>query len=258
MKTLRGGSGLGDAVYAQAVARHLVRKGERIAVRTSWPDVFKPLGDAVRIEPFSRLPVAYLAHYSMRKRFTETDQFEDVCIQAGIREPVELRLDWKPTNHALIDGLRKPGKPIVCVQLPRSPMGRTDGFGGELLPNCAVIQRMIDSLKGRALIVQIGSGRPLFNFTGVDIDLANKTTVADLIDVASAADGFLGYVSFIVPLAESLGKPAMLVWSSRGLASQVTFIKTVTPSKVLHKPSSLHVVDNWPQAKIDEAMHEFL
>lgn len=257
MKSIRGGAGLGDALYVQSVARHLVRRGEMLQVCTKWPDAFRPLGDAVATAPFRRNNIDYLAHYSLRKRFPDTKQFEDCCIQAGVHGPVELKLDWRETS-AIGRQIKDAGRPILCVQMPRAPMGRLDGFGKELLPDFCVIQRMIDAVKDRALILQIGSGAPLFKFSGIDVDLANKTTVCELLDVAAVADGFIGYCSFIVPLAESLDKPALLVWSDKGLKSGNPYVRQITPEKVLFKPSSRHVVDMWPQAKIDEALHDLL
>jgi hypothetical protein len=93
----------------------------------------------------------------------------------------------------------------------------------------------------------------LHQFTGIDIDLANKTTVSDLFDVATKAVAFLGYVSFIVPLAESLSKPALLVWSRRGLSAPHQFVRVITPQKVLHKPSSRFVWDDATEQELNEA-----
>ena len=249
--------GLGDALYLQSVVRHLVSKGQRLQVACEWPDVFRPLGDAIKIIPFTRQGIHILAHYSLRKGKTETSQFQDCCIQAGITEPVEMRLDWTPRNADLIEHLRSFGRPILCVQLPRSPMGRTDGFGAELLPDCDVIQAAIDRLKGRALIVQIGSGRPLHKFSGIDVDLSNVTTVSDVLDIASIADAFLGYCSFIIPLAESFSKPCLAIWSRRGLRSGHPFIARITPRKIISKPTTRWVIDDEPE-KLDEALHGFL
>lgn len=244
--------GLGDAIYVQAVARHLVMRGERLKVCTAWPDVFRPLGDMVTFAPFTRQGIDILAHYSIRKP-QQTTQFQDVCLQAGIQEPVELRLDWKPTTSIYF-----PRRPVICVQLPRTPMNRTDGFGKELLPDCRVIQRMIDEIQGRALIVQIGSGEPLFKFSGIDINLSNRTTVCELIDVALAADAFIGYVSFILPLAESLGKPVLLVWSARGLKCGTTYVRQITPEKLLHSKSSRYVLDTAPEQEVRDAVNALL
>lgn len=255
MRRIRSGMGLGDSLYLQAVARHFVKRGESLEVCSAWPDVFRPLGDKVRIAPFSRERIQILAHYSLRKMRTDSNQFEDCCIQAGIKEPVEFRLDWQPLNHRLIAQIRSPWKPILCVQLPRNPMGRTDGFGRELLPDCTVIQTLIDKLKSRYYVIQIGAGDPLHQFTGIGLNLANKTSVSDLIDVAYASDLFLGYCSFMVPLAESLNKPAIFVWSRKGLKSRQPFISRITPQKILHRTSSRWVVDD---QSTDEVLNGFL
>lgn len=247
MKSIRCGMGLGDSLYLQSVARWFVQRGEYMHIASAWPDVFLPLAHGSKVVPFRRNNIDVLAHYSLRKKFTHTDQFEDCCIQAGIKELVELKLDWTVTDSELVDRLRQRGKPIVCVQLPRNPMNRQDGFGAELLPDCGAIQRAIDSIQGRATIVQVGGGKSLYDFRGIDIDLANKTNLKQLIDVASVADSFLGYCSFLVPLAEGFDKPALFVWSRRGLSAKHPYIRQITPKKILHKDSSLHVFDDQKQ-----------
>lgn len=209
------------------------------------------------VVPFTRIGIDILAHYSLRKQHKDTSQFKDCCLQAGISEPVELKLDWVPKNIELIASLQR-GKPIVIVQLPRNPMGRTDGFGKELMPDCRVIQKLINHVKDRATIVQIGAGAPIYRFEGIDIDLANKTSVRDLLDVASAADGFIGYCSFIVPLAESLDKPGLFVWSRKGLNLNQPYIKAITPKKILEKTTSKFLIDDCTDDEIRQAAEVFL
>lgn len=255
MKSIRGGRGLGDSIYVQSVVRHLLSHGhERLAVRADWPDVFRPLGARVDVTPFSKSNVDILAHYSARKAIVGTTQFQDCCASAGIHEPVELQLDWALTAEPLVRGDR----PIALVQLPRSPMGRKDGFGADLLPDCRAIQEVIDELRKRALVVQVGAGEPLFRFKRLDVDLANSTTVAQMFDLASVASAFVGYCSFFVPLAESLGKRALFVWSRRGLKTGHPFITRITPQKVLHKPSSAWILDNAQPDALREAANALL
>lgn len=256
MRSIRGGMGIGDAIYLAAVVRHLVAGGQRLEVCTAWPEVFATYADFIKLSPFRRSPIDVLAHYSRRRNW-RTRQFQDVCIQAGIGDAVDLRLDWTVTDTALTQRLLSDGRPIVCLQLPRAPMGRTDGVGLELLPDCRRVQDIIDRLDRRALVVQVGSGRPLFKFSGIDVDLRDETTVSQLIDVASVSSGMLGYVSFIVPLAEALLKPALLVWSKRGLRSSTGFVRQITPAKILERASSMHVVDNCSPQELDAAAERF-
>lgn len=242
VKSIRCGRGLGDSIYLQSVVRHLLAKGARLRVKSDYPEVFRSL--PVEVVPFSRTS-DMTAHYSARKGVEGTTQFEDCCRAAGISEPVEMRLDWTAGNQALVDRVLAHGKPVAVVSLPRSPMGRSDGFGAELLPDCRVIQEHIDALAKTHTIVQVGAGEPLYRFKRISIDLANRTTVGELIDVASVADRFLGYCSFLVPLAESFHKPALFVWSHKGLHSRHLYVRRITPQKVLHrKDTSRWVLDS--------------
>lgn len=257
MLSVRSGKGLGDAIYLYAIARHLVARGEQLEVCTLWPDVFRALADRIRLSPWRRERIDAIAHYIARKRIQGTDQFVDCCINMGITEPVAFRLDWTPVNKLLVAKLRTVRKPIVIVQLPREPMGRSDGFGLDLLPDGAALQRAVDAIGSRAFKVQVGKGKPLFRLEGLDLDLANQTSVTDLLDVASIAAGALGYCSFIVPLAEALNKPALLVWSRRGLRSREEFIRQITPGKVLHRPASRAVMDDCSDQEMGQAADAF-
>ena len=243
MKSIRCGRGFGDSLYLQSVVRHLLSQGAPgMRVASDWPDVFQPLGRRVEVMPFTRR-VDICAHYVTRKGIETTTQFQDCCIRAGIEAPAELKLDWQVKNAGLAGKVMESGRPVMVVQLPRSPMGRTDGFGKTLLPDGRAIQALIDESRGSHFVVQIGAGQPLFKLRGLDLDLANKTSVAETIDVVSVADRCLGYPSFLVPLAESLDKPALFVWSARGLRDGQPFIRSITPTKLLHKASSQSVID---------------
>ena len=245
MKSIRSGRGLGDSLYLQSVARAL---NQPLHILSDWPELFK----GYQVSPHSRR-ADLVSHYVVRKGAKGTSQFQDMCISVGLPTTVDLRLDWVPSPAGL-----PTGKPIVCVQLPRAPMGRSDGFGACLLPDCQAIQTAINAIAGKATIVQIGAGQPLFNFSGIDIDLSNRTTVAQLLDVACAAYAFIGYPSFIVPLAESLSKPALLVWSRCGLNHRDAFLNRVPPAKILHKPTSKHVIDDAAKVHIEGAANGLL
>lgn len=234
MKAVRAGSGLGDSIYLASIARHLVEKGEGVEVCSDWPDVFRYLD--VKVSPFRRGEVDIIAHYTQGKQRNNTDQFQDMCIRAGLSRDIELRLDWRPVGT-------RPDKlqPFVLVHLPRRPMDRSDGFGDELLPRQGAYQAAIDAVREEFTTVMVGRGDAVYPVS-VDIDLSNNTTISDVIDLAYASSGMLGYVSFFVPLAESLAKPALFVWARRGLESQRDYIRTITPKKILR--GSRHVMDD--------------
>lgn len=256
-KKIRAGRGLGDAIYLQSVVRYYVQKNQPLIVVTDWPDVFYSLKDKVSFIPFTRQYIDIIAHYSGRKSFKDTTQFKDCCLQAGIFEPVKLKIDWQPINLELINQL-KSDKPIIVVQMPRKPMGRNDNFGIDLLPNQKAMQQVIDLVKDKFTIVQIGKGKPVYKLEGIDIDLTDKTSVTDLYDIAYIADGFIGYCSYLVPLAESFGKKGLYVWASKGLKSAEQYINTITPEKILYNSNSMFLMDNWEESKIKEVVDDFL
>lgn len=259
MRAIRSGKGLGDNFYLQSIARHLVGRGEEVEVCTHWPDVFRPIKDKVTLSPWRRDRIDLVAHYIERKGIGDTDQFVDCCIRCGIGERIPLSIDWAPVNRGLVDRFRSFRKPVIVVQMPREPMGRTDGYGLDLLPDCRAIQRIIDRVGNAATFVQVGAGQPMFRFNGLHVDLANQTSVLDLIDVAWAADAALGYCSFIVPMAESLRKPTLLVWSRRGLRSRNEFIRRITPNKIVHRPETTHVVvDDADDDELNKVTDAFL
>jgi hypothetical protein len=259
MKSIRGGKGLGDSLYLQGVVRHMLENGHKqIKVYSNHADVFLPLGDRVVVKPFQRNGADIIAHYVSRKHIEGTSQFEDSCISAGIKVPVEFRIDWRtPTDGPAVE-LQKHGKPIILVQLPRSPMDRKDGYGKEILPDCRTIQKCIDRLAGRALIVQIGAGQALYKFDGLDVDLANRTSIVELMDLAAVAHGFLGYCSFMIPLAESFRKPALFVWSRKCIQSSDRFLRLLTGDKVLHGDKSKYIMDDCDDETLDAAIEELI
>ena len=104
--------------------------------------------------------------------------------------------------------------------------------------------------------VRIGRGYQLYPLP-VDLDLNDKTSVSDLLDLGSICDGAVGQCSYIIPLAELFDKRLMIVWASKGLASQDMIIKTVTPEKILSKQTSQYVIDDWDDFDIRHHAYEF-
>jgi hypothetical protein len=247
MPTVRAGRGLGDSIYLQSVVRELARaSGLRWRVRSDYPDVFLPLGDSVNVIPFGRDGVTLVAHYTTRKHILGSSQFEDMCIAARIDRRTRLVLGWQLRQTPLVEALRRVDRPIVVVGLPRTPMGRTDGFGIEIMPRPAALQSALDLVRQDAYIVQIGSGPAMFELQGIDCDLANRTSIADVLDVAMLAAGFYGFPSFLIPLAESVGRPCFVVWSRRIATAGSAFIRSITPGKLLQRHESTYGHDDDP------------
>lgn len=256
MISIRGGRGLGDALYVRPVVEHFVRLGEQVAVRSDYADVF--VGSGAKVEPFCRPGATVVAHYVSRKQF-QTNQWEDVCISAGV-PGLELSFRWEVKNHLLARDLlaMAKGRPIVMVNGGRPPMNRADGFGDEMLPRRAAFDAVLDALReAGCFLVEVGKGAELYPLTA-DVDLADRTTVSDLLDIAWIAHGLVGQCSFMIPLAEAFDKPLLVVWASRGLVSKEPFIRQCRPEKILSKATSRFVMDDWPVEQIQEVARDAL
>jgi len=257
-----GNKGLGDSIYLQSVVRYFVQQGYYVEACSRWPEIFLPLKDRVKVVPFRRDRIDRIAHYSIRMQHNfSTDQFTDCCIQADIKEPVELKLDWTITNPKLVDFVKREakGKPIILVQIPREPMARKDNWARDLLPREEAYNKAIRAVSDRALIVQVGNkDYPVYDLKNVDVDLSDRTSISDLLDLAMTCDAMLGYVSYFVPLAESFDKKLLCVWSRKGLVSRTEYLRKLTPQKIFHKRSCSAVMDDDSGDGIAEAARALL
>lgn len=256
---IRSGRGLGDSLYLQSIARHLVGEGRRPLVVSDWPAIFDRLD--VPVVPFRRSGVDIVAHYVTRKEMPGSTIFEDMCIAAEVPRNIPLRLERPIVDRNLVADvlLAAGGRPIVLVQQVREPFGRSDGYGMDLLPRFGAVQKIIDRLKEYVFLVEVGAGTSIHEFRYIGLNLVGRTSVSQLLDLARSASGLLGYCSFFVPLAESLSKPSLLIWSARGLRSPVPYIRSITPTKILHRPDlSRWVLDECSESELCRAADAFL
>lgn len=235
--------------------RHLIAARNEVIVLSDFPDVFRGL--AARVVGFRREHCDVIAHYAAFKAETRTNQWEDVCRSAKINVPFHFD-DWQVRDRALVNEVRERAgqRPLVLVHGGREPMGRTDRFGIELLPERAAFATALDALRRDCFLVQIGHGAKLY-LLDTDWDLNGNTTVADLLDLASVCAGVVAQCSFCVPLAEAFDKPLLAIWASRGLRSATPFIRQTTPQKVLSKTSSRFVRDDETAETIGECARAF-
>ena len=223
---VRSGSGIGDNLYGQAIAREL-SKIKDVEVCTNFPELYPY---PVKFSEFSRHNIDVIAHYSGRRR-EPTNQWEDVQITSGVK--ATLTIDWEPRNLTLLDSLPEE---FVLVIGGRLPMGRKDGYGLPLLPSQAVFNRELRKVGLPA--VSIGRGDRVYPVE-VDIDLDNKTSLSDILDIAWKAKVCFGQIGTLVPLAEIFDKPATFIWSSRQPNHENWVINHLTPEKVLSKPAKV-------------------
>lgn len=251
---IRCGQGLGDAVYLQAVVGYLIKNGQQnLEVCTNWPDVFEHLephavtgkdnvrrvvnpGGKFDIVPFSRMRIDFVAHYTGRKQVAGTSQMEDCFISATLSHKVTPELNWKVTDQALVDSIKKEAgaRRIIFFQHLRPAMDRKDGFGNEMIPTPNSIRDVLNAMKreGDTFVVKVGLGESLDD-VGYDLDLRNKLSVKQLLDVATVADLFVGQCSLIIPISECLQVPSVIVFGHGIRTSQHPFIRSICPEKLL-------------------------
>lgn len=241
MRVVRGGRGLGDALYVRPVTDYLLRTRMRVKVLTDYPDVYR--GSRVIIAPFQRVRVDVCAHYVGGKGRAGTTQWEDVCSAAGV-PLLPLAFPWTVRNPAMVAGLRAQagGRPLVLVHGGRAPMGRTDGFGMELMPVKSAFDAVLDELRS-CLLVQVGKANELYRLD-CEVNLNGSTSVSDVLDLGVSCDAVVAQCSFAVPLAEVFGKPLLAVWGSAHERSRELFVRQTTPYKVLSASDDRFVWDD--------------
>lgn len=253
MKRIRGGSGLGDSIYIRPIAEYFISIGEQVVVCSDYADIFK--GSGAKVEGFRRDRVDVVAHYVNGKSDQTTNQWQDICKSAKVSAP--MHFEWDLQNNTLVKDLQEKadGRPIILVHGGRVPMGRTDGFGMELLPNKKVFNDVLSEFDD-CFLVLVGKGEQSYKLN-VDIDLNGKTSVSDIFDIAKISRAVVGQCSFAIPLAECLGKPLLAIWSSAAANSNHAYIKTITPKKILSKSSSKYIFDDWEPQRIKDTANAF-
>ena len=249
MRAIRCASGLGDSVYLRAIADYLASSGEPITALSNYPEIFA--GSPCRVEPFRRERVDIVAHYVMGKGNPGTTQWDDVRIAAGVAHPIPLAFDWRIQNGELVDGLREraDGLPVVLVQGGRTPMARTDGFGKELLPDRQAFEATLEPIRAHSYLVAVGKAEPIYQVP-VDEDLTGKTSVSDLLDLFKTCDGAVAQVGYAVPMAEIFDRPLLVVWADSGIKSREPYVAQIKPAKILSKPTSSFVMDDWEPERL--------
>ena len=256
MIRIRSGRGVGDALYLSAIARYLVSTGKRVTVLTDHPDVF--LGSGVEVQPFTREGNPRVAHYTSTMSDASITQFQAMLRLAGMPPDVPLRIAWQQRNPSLVQRIRAQaaGRPLILVHGGRHPMNRTDNYSIDLMPRHQAFECALAAL-GDCYRVRFGNPPHLYPLP-VDADLNGSTSVADLLDLASIADGIVAQCSFAVPLAEVFSRPLLAIWASAGLQSKTTYLRTITPKKVLHNARSRFVMDDSEDEVIQEAARALL
>lgn len=263
--TVRSGSGIGDNIYLHSIVRHLaIQNPEKIySVRTKYPDLFRCLPGNVKTEEFSKVACAVVAHYSNRKNIKQTDQYQDMLINAGLSIDLPMTTDWRIQNQSFIDHIvnEANGRPIILTQPIRLPMGRDDQFGLEIMPNASKYDHGLKMLKRElnAYVIMIGTSHARNIIpSSVDLDLLNKTRIHTIMDLGKIAFMTYGQCSQMIPLGEIYNNPVMVGWGHNVTRSKDVYVRTILPEKILHGEKSSYFYDDWSDEKIENKMKDFV
>lgn len=234
---LNSPKGLGDAIHVRAVVLHLLKQGEEITVFTLWPDVFDNLPVSVRPADEAKqhldLTSARACVQCMVPHIRGLSQFRNVCLQAGILEPIDLDIEWSARNSPLLDGvLSKADRPILIFQ----PLKRVNNEEDELRrPNVDAFDRLIAGHEDH-FTVRIGHPQFVEDMPiACDLDLFGKLSVTDAIDLVTIADLVCSEPSYLGILAQAFDKKLECLFSARGLRSKVKSVAGATPERLFHK-----------------------
>lgn len=195
------------------------------------------MAGSVEFADFRRNDIDIVAHYA-NDRFSKFNQWEDVQNRAKVK--AELKLDWTVVNPEIIEKYEK-YRPIVFVNGGRHPMDRTDGFADSIIPDGKAFNKHLKQLRQDFTAIYVGNGKQFYDID-CDFDLSGKTSVTDLIDLATISDFFYCQCSFTTILAESLDKPCLTMFTARPQSDRI--LKTITPKKILCKKTDYYMYDD--------------
>jgi hypothetical protein len=246
VKDLIGPRGLGDALLVRAVALEWLARGEQVTVYTLWPMIFEDLPITIKGQP-ERTGDEDISHciacfHCRRPEVVPLDMFTRICHQAGLFEPVELRIDWKPTNAKIRDRvLRKAnGRKVLIYQPPKIATGGEQALYN---PPADVFHRWLEE-RGDYYRIKVGhkSAAHELPHAPCELNLFNLTTIKDVLDLATVGDLFFSQVCYLPTLAECLDKPSVTMFTRRQLEAKAARVRNLNPETFLHKRHLSEVV----------------
>ena len=242
---IRGPSGLGDAMYMAVIGKYYTEKGNDVEICTKWADLYRVLG--LRTLPHQKAFGDIQASYGGRKKNTDTNQYQDLCIASGIKDYPVFKIEWPVQSPALIKMIRKESenKKICIVGAPYKPFGRDDGFGVELEINYDIFEEIMKTYNKQIFFILTGT-KATRKLNYANFDLVDQTSVCDLMDISSIANLFLTQVGHLLPIGECLGKPVACFFSKHGMTCENQFVNTIIPKKVFCRDTDMSFIDDEP------------
>jgi hypothetical protein len=213
---------------------------------SNYPELFTTLKN-VKVYPHRKLnyiitedgkqPIDIRFTYCGRKYTPGTDQYQDSLLSAKVPTYTKLQIPWSIKNKDLAKKIMEDAgyRKIVLVSAPYEPFGREDEWGKELRVNHNSFNTIFNDskVKENCYIIQIGNKFALHKVS-CNMDLIDKTSVSDLMDLVSISDVCVSQIGNMLPMSEALNTKNFIVYSSSGLKSENKFIAAITPEKTVH------------------------
>ena len=212
MKSIKGLSGFGDAIYLRvAVEWMLINMPDQYLVTTNYPDVFRDLD--VKTIPFNRgMKAEYNFTYLLRKYESGSTQFSDMCVNAGIGIiPFESKLaERRPSGLTVVNNLY-------------SPLDGCDPVSDCLRPRKEDYESLVSNYKN---VVYLKEGKYKF---------------IALVNILNRASLFITQQGWGTAIAEMLNVPTIICFTKRGYECSDPFFSSIKPEKIIEKKTTTHI-----------------
>lgn len=237
MIRLNAPKGLGDAIHVRAVVIHLLRQGELVTVFTRWPEVFADLDISVRpadeARQYDDVTSARACLQCIVPYIRNLSLFRNVCLQAGIIDVVDPNIGWTVRNRALVDVVKTlADRPILIFQSLKIVANEEDK---QRRPDGEAFRRLINGHREH-FKVKLGHSQFVQDDADLacDLDLFDKLTVTDAIDLVKIADVVCSEPSYLTILGQAFSTKVECLFSVRGLRSNIKSVAGITPERLFH------------------------
>jgi hypothetical protein len=217
------------------VLKYALENGEKTEILTKHPEIYEALRARGLIisDRYAKEPDRE-CRYAPRYANQATTTYKDTLILAGIADNLPLEIEFECQRRFDFPV----GKKVCVIRKPSIPMKGKPG-GEVMIPDCNIFKQIIHAFRNEVYFVLAGNseGDFKFQFKGIDLDLTEKLTVTELLQLIKQSDIALTQCGFFLPFCEALNKKVFIVFADKGMKSKYKFFPHITPKKVINKPN---------------------
>lgn len=187
--------GLGDAIYCWPIIQYFSER-MGVEVMTRYPIIYDNL-------PVSCVPYDKNFHLSLhynKRRSKPTDQYTDILKQCDL-PMIPFQFDFNYPCSDKIWNVLDQGKKICVVKEPCKAHMHKNKEGVSVDPDPKEMQKYINKRKDEYFFISVGKAEKFKDRLDIDLDLTDKTSIPDLIQIIKASSLVLTQIGHLVPLA---------------------------------------------------------